>query len=150
DAEDRLPLRELPRERREAARVAEGLEVEEDDVRALVLEPVLEEVVARDVRLVADRREHAEAEAEALRVLEERRAERAGLRHERDAALDRLGAREGRVHAVGGLGVDDAHAVRADHAHAGAADALEQRALPSDALAADLAEAGGDHDEAAH
>ena len=52
----------LRRHARELARVPEALEVEQDDLRARVLGPVGEQVVARHVGLVADRYEAREAQ----------------------------------------------------------------------------------------
>ena len=51
-----------PRDARELARVAERLEVEQDEVGLRVVLPPLEQVVRRDVGLVADRDERREAE----------------------------------------------------------------------------------------
>ena len=48
---------------REAARIAERLEVHQDRLDVVVVLPVLEQVVARDVGLVAHRDEHRDAEA---------------------------------------------------------------------------------------
>ena len=80
--EDRLLAGDAAGDLAEAARVAERLEVEHDQLRALVLLPVLEQVVGRHVRLVADRDERREAEAPLRRLLEQREPERAALRRE--------------------------------------------------------------------
>ena len=60
----RIGLRRATRRarRRELARVPERLEVEQDHVGRVVVLPVLEQVVRRDVGLVADRDERREAE----------------------------------------------------------------------------------------
>ena len=84
--EDRLRARHPARNPCELARVAERLEVEQDDVRLGIVLPVLEQVVRRDVRLVADRHERRQAEPPRVGLLEQRQAERAALRRERGAA----------------------------------------------------------------
>ena len=87
------------REAAELARVAERLQVEEDELGLLVVLPPLEQVVRRDVGLVADRDERREAEPALGRLLEQREAERAALRREADAARRQRARREGRVQA---------------------------------------------------
>ena len=69
----------VPCEAAELARVAERLEVQQDDVRPGVLIPVGEEVVAREVGLVAHGHEGREPEAAARGLLERRDAEGAAL-----------------------------------------------------------------------
>src|SRR6185312_15974561 len=69
--DDRLRPCDATGDARELPRVAEGLEVEEDGRRQLVLLPVLEEVVGGHVRLVADRDEAREAESPRICLLEE-------------------------------------------------------------------------------
>ena len=60
--DDRLAPRDTPRDPRELARVPERLEVEQDHVGAGIVLPVLEQVVAADVALVADRDELRDAD----------------------------------------------------------------------------------------
>ena len=80
-------LRATRRARRaELARVAERLEVEQDQIGRRVVLPVLEQVVRGDVGLVADRDEGREAEPARGRLLEQREPERAALRGEADVA----------------------------------------------------------------
>ena len=62
--DDRFAPREPARNAHEVARVAERLQVEQHHVRRLVLLPVLEDVVRRDVGPVADRDEGRQAEPE--------------------------------------------------------------------------------------
>ena len=62
--DDRLAARDPPGDAGELARVAERLEVQQDHVGAGVVLPVLEQVVAADVGLVADRDEAGHAEAD--------------------------------------------------------------------------------------
>ena len=114
-----------------------------------ILGPVLNEVVAGDVGLVADGDERREADAERARVVEDGQAEGAALARHGHVAGRRKDRRERRVHAHGGIGVDHAHAVRADHAHAGGADLLQQRAARASRPSAPVSrEAGGDDDDA--
>ena len=86
EREDRLAARDAPGDPRELARVAERLEVEQDEVRRVVVLPPLEQVVRRDVGLVADRDEGREAE---LALRRPSRAARARAR--RSATRSRSG-----------------------------------------------------------
>ncbi|CAO0829778.1 hypothetical protein SMICM17S_08249 [Streptomyces microflavus] len=132
----------------ELAGVAEGFEVEEGDVGVLVLERVLEEVVAGDVGPVARRDERGEARAAPVEAGEEGDADRAGLGEQADPATGgRLGG-EGGVQPDGLGGVDDAEGVRADDPHAVRAGLADQFALELTAGGAPLGIAGGEDDEA--
>ena len=146
--EDRLAARDPARDARERARVAERLEVEDDELGLVVVLPPLEQVVRRDVRLVADGHEGGDAEAGRLRALEQREAERAALRGEADLARREAARRERRVEVDRRGG--DAEAVRAEETRAVLADEREQPLLPLGALAARLGEARGDDDERAN
>ena len=84
--QDRLRARDAAGEAAEAARVAERLDVHEHDVGRVVVLPPLEQVVGRDVGLVADRDEGGEAEPARLGRLEQREPERAALGGEADVA----------------------------------------------------------------
>ncbi len=86
EREDRLAARDPAGDAREPPRVPERLDVEQDRLGRRVVLPPLEQVVRRDVRLVADRDERRQAEAARDRRLEEREAERAALRREADVA----------------------------------------------------------------
>ena len=83
-----------------------------------VLLPVAQEVVAREVGLVAGRDERGEPEPAARGLGDRRDPERAALRGERDPAAARRDGREGRVETDVRGGVEDAEAVRADEPHA--------------------------------
>ena len=89
----------LPCDPRELARVAERLEVEQDDVRLGIVLPVLEQVVRRDVGLVPDRDERRQPEPARVGLLEQRQTERAALGRERDAAGRERASRERGVQA---------------------------------------------------
>ena len=110
-----------------------------------IVRPVLQQVVARHVGLVADRDEARDPDPEAARVIENRQAERAALRRHRDVALGRIHRREGRVQAHARIRVQQAHAVWTDQPAAGRADPLDQRRLPRPSFRVALAEAGADH-----
>ncbi len=146
--ENRLAARDLPRDPRERTRVAEGLEVEDDHLGRVVVLPPLEQVVRRDVRLVADRHERGDAETGRLRPFEQREPERAALRGEADLSGREAARREGRVEVDRGGG--DAEAVRAEQARAVLAGEGQELLLPLDPLAARLGEPRGDDDERAY
>ena len=148
ERENRLRARDPSRDARELPRVAERLEVERDQVRALVLLEALEQVVRRDVRLVPDRDERRETDAARVGRLDQREAERTALRREPDRAPARRLARERRVQA--GAGGGDPEAVRADHPRSVRPHEREQPVLALDALRADLGEPRGDDAERAN
>ena len=146
--EDRLRAGNAPGEAAEAARIAEGLDVHQHHIRAVVVLPPLEQVVRRDVGLVADRDEPRQAEAARLGRLEEREAERAALGGEADVAGRSRAGGEGGVQTRPGY--RDAEAVRSDQAGAVCTHEREQSFLSLDPLPADLGEPGRDDDERAH
>ena len=139
---------EPARDSRELARVPERLEVQEDDIGGLVVLPVLEQVVRRDVGLVADRDEAREPEPAPVRLLEQREAERAALGREADAAGGQRAPRERRVQTRAGRG--DAEAVRPDQARTVRAHEREQLVLARRSLGAGLGEPGRDDAERLH
>ncbi len=110
--EDRLRARDAPGDPGELLRVPERLEVEQDQVGLVVLLPVLEQVVRRDVGLVADRHEARKPETAGVGLLEERQAERTALRREGDPPRRQRATRKRRVQARHRRG--DAQAVGAD------------------------------------
>ena len=67
-------------------RVAERLDIEQRDSGALVVLPVLEQVIGRDIGAIADRSERGDAEAAILGEIDQRQAEGATLGDEADAA----------------------------------------------------------------
>ena len=87
--DDRLATRDAPGEPGELARVPERLEVEEDHVGVRVVLPVLQQVVAAHVGLVADRDELRDADPELAGPAHQLDAETARLREERDRAAAR-------------------------------------------------------------
>ena len=78
--DDGFAQRELPRDTRELARVADRFEVEADGVGVVVVDPVLQEVVAGDVDAVAGGSEIGQAEATPSGAREHGDAERTALR----------------------------------------------------------------------
>src|ERR1044072_1874310 len=150
DRRDRLLACHAAGDLREPARVSERLEVEKDHARAGVLLPVLEEVVGRDVGLVADAHEVRDPEPQRAGGFEDREPERTALRRKRDLPGRRPGRRERRVEPHAGLGVEHPEAVGAHHAHAVLARGVAERPLALGALGAGLLESGGDHDHAEH
>ena len=115
-----------PGDAAELARVAEGLEVERDDPRGVVVLPVLEKVVGRQVGLVAHRHHAGEAEPQQRRPLEQGRRQRARLAEEADRpGADVRRQRQG-VQADVRRGVHDTQGPRADQAHAGASGDCHQ------------------------
>ena len=80
--------------------------------------------------------------------LQHREAEAAALRGQRNAAAAVAAARQTTRSAGRRIGVDDTHAVRAHHAHAVTAHALDELGLQFAAARIGLGEAGRDDDEA--
>src|SRR5512133_3658585 len=144
EREDRLAAREAARDAGERARIAERLEVEDDELGLVVVLPPLEQIVRRDVRLVADRDERGDPEAARLRALEQRQPERAALGGEADLDGREAARREGRVE-VDGRGGDD-EAVGAAEERAVGAGERWQSLVSLDSGGACLREAGGDDD----
>ena len=147
---DRLLLGQAPGQTGELARVAQGLQILQDDLGGRVLLPVLHEVVAGHVGAVARGHERGQSHAPVGDPLQDGAAQRAGLGEEAD------GAGRGQVRGEGGVegdrrvGVGDAQAVGAHHAHAGGAGGAHQLVLADATLRADLTEPGADHDESVH
>ncbi len=77
--ENRLAAGDAPSDPGERPRVSERLEVEQHEIGRLVVLPPLEQVVRRDICLVADRDERGEPERALGRFLEQRKPERAAL-----------------------------------------------------------------------
>ena len=145
--ENRLLARDAARDPAEPPGIAERLEVERDQAGLGVLLPVLEQVVGRDVGLVADRDERGKAETALGCLLEESEAECPALGGEADRP-GRQGSRaEGRVQRRGCN--RDPEAVGADESPAVRADGGKETLLPLATLGARLCKARGDHAERA-
>src|SRR5918995_3469333 len=148
EREDRFRAGDPARDAGELPGVAERLEVESDQVRAVVVLEALEQVVRRDVRLVPDRDERREPDPARIGRLDEREAERTALRREADRPPARRLAREGRIQALSCR--RDPEAVRADHSRAVRAHEREQPILTLNTFRADLCEPRGDDAERSH
>src|SRR5262249_59182341 len=79
ECHDGLAAADAPGDAGKAARVAEGFEVEQNHVGVRVFFPVLEEVVARDIRLVTDTYKCREAQVEAASGGQDRQTQSAAL-----------------------------------------------------------------------
>ena len=106
---------------------------------------VLNQVVSRDVRLVANGHEAGDPDVETPGVIEDRQAERTALRGHGHVAGWRIDRREGRVQADRGVGIQQPHAVGTDQPASRLPHAFEQQALTRMPLGVALAEAGADH-----
>ena len=137
--------RDSSRYPRKFARVAEGLEVEQHHVGAWIVFPVLEQVVRRDVRLVADGYEGRQPEALLGRPLQQGKPERATLRRETDLAGWKRTRSERRVQSDIRHGY--AEAVWSEHPGTMRPHQLEQKVLARLTFGADLGKARGDHAE---
>ena len=113
DRDHRLVGRHAPSDLPEAARIAERLEVEQHHVGAGVGLPVLQQVVARQVRLGAHRDERRQADAALRGEVQRGDPERAALGGERDPTRGGPRGRERGVERDRGVGVDHAEAVAA-------------------------------------
>ena len=114
----------------------------------VVLLPVLEQVVAGHVGAVARADERREPETPAVDLLEDRRAERAGLTEEAGSAAGRHQGRQRRVQGRRRIGVDHAEGVGTDQAQPVGAGQPDQSTLSLPALFAGLGEARRDHEQA--
>ena len=135
DREDRLRPPHPAGDAGEAARVAERLQIQQQNVGCGIVLPVLEQVVAGDVGLVADRDERRESELAAARRARSARsrAPRSG-RGSRRCPGGGIAPAKVAFSRTSGDRVQHAEAVRADQAHAGLAADREQLALALHAL----------------
>jgi len=133
----------LARGGRKRARVAHGLEEEQDDARLGIVGEEADDLADAEVGLVADRDELGEPQAARGAAREHRAEHGAALRDEARAAGGRRLHLEHRVHrerhAPGE--VDHAHAVRPEQAHAERARALDEARLALGAFRARVGEA---------
>ena len=128
----------------EPARVADRLEVERDGSGGRVVVPVRQQVVAAHVGLVAEGDEARQPGAGPADVVEDRDADGARLRGDRQAARLRLDGGERGVQPQRRVGVEDAEAVGADDADAVAAGDADQLGLGLAPVRPGLAEPGGE------
>ena len=144
----RLAAGEAARHPAELARVPEAFQIEQHDLRLVVVLPELQQVVPRDVRPVAGRDERRDAEATAYGAGEDRPAERPALAEEADRRPTRHARRERGVERHLGIGVDDAQRVGPDDPHPVAPRASHELALPRDAVRPGLGVAARHHEHA--
>ena len=140
DREQRLALGEAAREPRELGGVAEGLEIERGGAHLGVVVPGGQQVVARDVALVAERDERAHAQPELASQVHEDDADTTGLAGHREAAGRRDRVVEGGVQPDLGVVDEQTEAVGADQPDAPCAGGHRQLALEPGALGTQLAE----------
>jgi hypothetical protein len=150
DRHDRAAARDLGRQARELARIADTLEIEHDHAGARVVEIVCEEVVIGDIRAIAGRNEGRNSQSAAVHVVEDRDTQRAALRVHPDIAGRRQGRREGAVQPHRRVGIQHAHAIRSYHPHPRRAHRVEQPLLLRASRRRDLGEARRDHHHAMH
>ena len=148
--DDRFEAGDSASQPAELPRVAERLEVEQDDVSVGVVLPVLQEVVAADVGLVAHRDERRHAQAGARCCRQHCHAERSGLGQEADRAATGRNVGEGGIHPDVGVGVDDADAIGSDHTHPRASRGGDGCTLERGSFLADLGETATDDDQTLH
>ncbi len=146
--DDGLHAGEGPGGGHELPGVRDGLDIKKDGLGRLVLAEVIDEVAEIDVDHVAGRDEVREAELLLGRPVEDRRAERPGLRDEGDVAGPGHGPGEAGVE--GQAGGDDAEAVGAEDPQAiEPAGFREDGVLEGPPGRPGLAEPGRDDDQAA-
>ena len=149
-ADDRLFAAHPAGDTRKAARIAERLEVKQDDSGVVVLLPVLEQVVAGDIRLVAHADERGKSQPALAGKLENRDAERAALRRHGHLPRRREDGRERGVEPDFRIGIDHAQAVGPDHPHAVAPHFFDQLLLQLPPFTSNFGESRRDHDERLH
>jgi hypothetical protein len=128
--------------------VAEGLDVQADDVGVVVALPVAEQVVDRHVGAVAEGHEARQTDAHLVRLGSDGRAHHPGLRQERHPTRAAGHPGEGGVQAHLGVVVDDAEAVGPDQPDAPGAGDVEDLGLERLSLGAGLGEPGRENDHA--
>jgi len=143
DRYDRLPPTHPLGDPRESPRVAERLQVKKDHVGPGVFFPVLQQVVAGQVGFVPDADERGQTLAHSLRSGKDGETEGAALTRHRDPARRRKQRRKRGVQPNGRVRVEQPEAIRADQAHAVAADLLDQFLLEFAALGIHFGKAGG-------
>ena len=147
DRDDRLARAHAPRDPGESAWIPERLEVQQDHIGKGVLLPVVEQVVAGNIGLVADRHERRDPQTEPSGGLDHRDSQPAALREEADVPRRRRMGGKGGVEVHVRCRVEHPEAVGTDEPHTGIAADREQFALPSGAFGAGLGEPSRDHQE---
>ena len=145
DRDDRLLPRNSAGDPGELSWVAEALQVEKDHFGGLIGIPVLQKVVARDVRTVAGRNEGGQPDSAARGFVENGDTERAGLTEEAHIACHRQDRRQSRIQRDRGVVVRHSQGIRTDEAHSVSACCMDQFAFGRASVRTALAEARRDH-----
>ena len=132
----------------EAAGIAEGLKIQQDDRGIFVILPEFEQVIRGDVNAVADAREMGDAQVVALRIIEQRQAQGPAMGAYAQIASRRPHLRKGRVQVYRGVRVHDAQAVGADAAHAVRKHLFPKKTLQVFSLGTALGKACGNYHDA--
>jgi hypothetical protein len=142
-------LRDLTRNSDKLITVTDPFEIcQNDPIVHLVASPRLKQGDFIHIRLVAQADEAREADPLHPAPVEDCRAERPRLRHERDLPGMRVERRKRRIEARGGI--DHPQTVGTDHAHVVAARDLQQTLLQDATLRSDLFETRTDHNQPAN
>ncbi len=144
DDDDRFGHRQPAPDAGELAGVTHRFQIEADGAGAIVVHPVLHEVVAGDVEPVAGGGERGDAEGAAPGGLEDGDAERAALREQPEVARRGHGGRQRRVHRHRFGRIDQTERGRSDDAHAAVAGQPQQATFEFLAVLAGLGETSRD------
>ena len=145
--DDRLGAGETTRDSGELARVSDALQVEQDDLGGLVVLPELQEIVSRDISAVTGRDEGRDAEPSPSGPRQNRASERSALAEEADRRSPRHDWRERGVEPDRGVGVDDPHRIRSDHAHPETASTTYEKSLSLGTVGPELGVSARDDQE---
>jgi len=129
DRHNRLVSRNLPGNLNELARVTEILQVHQDDISTGVILEILQNVVGGNIRLVADRCYHREADPELLGHAHDALPHGSRLGDETQIAFFGVGLAEGSIKVHFRISIDDPEAVRPNHAHSILAHSLKNTLL---------------------
>ena len=110
----------------------------------------LDQIVAGHVRLVPNRDEARNPDAEPLRIVEDRQPQGAALRQHGDASARRIDRGERGVQLYRRIRVEEAHAVRPNQSASCLSNAVHERRFASPALSVAFAEACTDHTDGAN
>src|SRR5215510_4064095 len=118
DGDDRFMPCHIRRYTGKVPRIAKAFEVQHNDAGAWIVGPIGQDIVARDIRPVADRDERRQTHVEALDVVQHSEAERTTLRQHANAAC-RWKHRGGKRRVEGNLrsGIEETHAVGSHQTH---------------------------------
>src|SRR6266542_2371265 len=121
--------RPTEREASELTRIAERLQIQQNHLGPRVGVPVAEQIVARNIGLVAHRHDGRKAKSARVGEIYCRQTERATVRCQSDRTSGWHEGSERSVQRCSRVGIDDADAVRANQAHAMCTADLQQLTL---------------------